>query len=201
MNGTKEADLVTAVLLYATRCLAEGDQHALRSMNFGPEEIDALQELNMEDIYRAGSLQSHCLYIRLNRQVYWPLMTHLRRQREVEQLERDLVRIDAPFEMMQSLFRLSPRDYTRLRRLLVVDASVGRPPVPDEGASHDLWHAWQKLTDHDASTPLKPEEYLALHEQTDAPMRAIWDLTQRWSTYGNLVDTESEDESTDDALC
>ena len=44
MQGTKEADLVVAVLLYAIRCLAEGDQAALRSMRFGPKEIEALRE-------------------------------------------------------------------------------------------------------------------------------------------------------------
>ena len=67
MSGTKEADLVTAVLLYAIRCIAEGDQHALRSMNFGPKEIDALRELAVEDLYRVDTLQVHCLRIALNR--------------------------------------------------------------------------------------------------------------------------------------
>ena len=33
MSSNKEADLTTAVLLYAMRCLAEGDQQALRAMN------------------------------------------------------------------------------------------------------------------------------------------------------------------------
>ena len=42
MNGTKEADLTTAVLMYAMRCLAEGDQAALRNMNFGVKEIETL---------------------------------------------------------------------------------------------------------------------------------------------------------------
>ncbi|MFT6665079.1 MAG: hypothetical protein ACJA05_001935, partial [Porticoccus sp.] len=42
MSSNKEADLTTAVLLYAMRCLAEGDQQALRAMNFGPKELDAL---------------------------------------------------------------------------------------------------------------------------------------------------------------
>ena len=57
MIGTKEADLVTAVLLYAMRCLAEGDQHALRAMQFGPKEIEALRELNLADLYRVGEVQ------------------------------------------------------------------------------------------------------------------------------------------------
>ena len=44
MSATKEAELTTAVLLYAVRCLAEGDQHALRAMNFGAKEVEALHE-------------------------------------------------------------------------------------------------------------------------------------------------------------
>jgi hypothetical protein len=38
-----------AVMLYAIRCLSENDQHALRNMNFGPEEVAALRELNLAD--------------------------------------------------------------------------------------------------------------------------------------------------------
>ena len=59
-SGTKESELVMAVLLYAIRCLEEGDQHALRSMNFGPQEVAALRDINLADLYRAGSLQAHC---------------------------------------------------------------------------------------------------------------------------------------------
>ena len=54
MSSNKEADLTTAVLLYAMRCLAEGDQQALRAMNFGPKELDALKEMNLADLYRAA---------------------------------------------------------------------------------------------------------------------------------------------------
>jgi len=41
MEGSKECDLVIAVLMYAVRCLAECDLVALRNMNFGPKEIGA----------------------------------------------------------------------------------------------------------------------------------------------------------------
>jgi len=55
MDGTKESDLITAVLMYAIRCLAEGDQAALRNMNFGPREIEALREMNLADLYRVAT--------------------------------------------------------------------------------------------------------------------------------------------------
>jgi hypothetical protein len=137
--GTKESDLVMAVLLYAMRCLAEGDQQALRDMNFGPKEMGALREINLADLYRVGSLQAHCLEIRLNRDVYWPMLAHLHRERKSEEMQRDLIQADAPLEMMRSLFGVGSREYTRLRRLLTSDPAIGRPPEPDDATSHALW--------------------------------------------------------------
>jgi len=184
--GTKEADLVTAVLLYAMRCLAEGDQHALRAMQFGPKEIEALRELNLADLYRVGTLQAHCLAIRLDRDVFWPMIANLRATREAEEVQRDLIQADAPLEMMRSLFGVGSREYTRLRRMLALEPAVGRPPEPDEETSHKLWRALSAHLQPDADEALDPKQYLAVHEESGAPMRAIWNLAQRWFEYGDV---------------
>ena len=55
MSSSKEADLTTAVLLYAMRCLAEGDQQALRAMNFGPKELDGSKSFTGIARIRTGS--------------------------------------------------------------------------------------------------------------------------------------------------
>jgi hypothetical protein len=86
--------------------------------------------MNLADLYRVESLRAHCLEIDLNRDVYWPMIDHLRRQRESEELQQVLIAADAPLEMMQTLFGLGFREYTRLRRMLTVDPSVGRPAEP-----------------------------------------------------------------------
>ena len=184
--GTKESELVMAVLLYAIRCLAEGDTHALRGMHFGPEEVAALRDINLADLYRAGTLQAHCLHIRLNRNVYWPMLAHLRRERENEAVQRDLIQADAPLEMMNNLFGMGPREYTRLRRLLTAAPTIGRPPEPDEVTSHALWRAWSERTQQDPTVLLTPEDYFAFCAETGASMRAVWNLTQRWAEYGDL---------------
>lgn len=186
MSASKEAELITAVLLYAVRCLAEGDQHALQEMNFGPKELAALRDLCMGDLFRARALYAHCLQIRLNREVYWPMLAHLRREREAEDLQRELLRGDAPLEMMQSLCGMSAREYTRLRRLLTLNPAIGRAPEPDEAVSCRVWQAWQARAHPAESATLTPAEYLLLHHETGASLRAIWILTQRWSAYGNL---------------
>jgi hypothetical protein len=186
MEGTKEADLITAVLMYAMRCLAEGDQTALRDMNFGVKEIEALRALRVADLYRVESLRAHCLEIALNRQVYWPMIQHLSDQRTQEDTIQAMIQADAPQEMMQVLFGLNQRDYTRLRRTLLVDPSIGRPPELDEADSHRLWEAWSARFEDEALGLLKPEQYLAIHQATGLSLRPIWNLTQRWAQYGNL---------------
>jgi len=186
MDGTKEADLIIAVLMYAMRCLAEGDQAALRNMNFGVKEIDALREMRVADLYRIESLRAHCLEIVLNRKVYWPMIEHLGTQRAMEDTIQTLISADAPQEMMQILFGLNQRDYTRLRRTLLVDPTVGRPPELDEEGSHQLWEAWTDRVDGEESGLLTSAQYLDIHRETSLSMRAIWNQTQRWARYGNL---------------
>jgi len=148
--------------------------------------VAALRELNLADLYRAGSLQAHCLAIRLNRAVYWPMLAHLRQARESETVQRDLIQADAPLEMMRSLFGVGSREYTRLRRLLTVDPSTGRPAEPDEATSHAVWRAWSERMKEDPAASLTPEDYLALGEDTGASLRAVWNLIQRWAEYGDL---------------
>ena len=81
MSASKESELITAVVLYATRCAVEGVHQALRAMNFGPEEVDALADVALGDIQRMASLRAHCLRIELNRGLFWPMIEHLQRQR------------------------------------------------------------------------------------------------------------------------
>lgn len=184
MDGSKETELVMAVLLYAVRCLLEGDQGALRDMNFGPKEIEALREMKLADLCGVESMRAHCLEIALNRDVYWPMIEHLKARRASEELQQQLMAADASLEMMQTLFGVSAREYTRLRRMLTVSPAIGRPPEPDDDASARLWEAWRAAAG--SAESIAPEVYLRLHQDTGLPLRVVWNQIQRWSAYGAL---------------
>ena len=185
MATTKEADLITAVLMYAIRCLAEADQSALRAMGFGPREIEALQRLNIADLYRVEAIRAHCLRVDLNREVFWHMVEHIRQLRASEELQQTLIKADAPQEMMQALFGLSAKEYTRWRRLMTLEPAVGRPAEPDDEKAHALWDAWKARVNDEALELLTAEDYLALKAATDVELRSIWHLTRRWAQYGN----------------
>ena len=191
MMGNKESELTSAVMLYAIRCLAEGDQSALRNMNFGPREVEALREMNLGDMCHIETLRAHCLKIALNREVYWPMVAHLRNRRESEELQKALISADAAQEMMQTFFGMSGREYARLRRMLVVETISGRPPEPDEEDTQKLWKAWKQRIEGREEMLLPPEEYLVMHEETGIALRAIWSQTRRWAEYGQLPGTRN----------
>ena len=88
--------------------------------------------------------------------------------------------------MIQTLFGLGSKEYSRLRLTLSVDPSVGRPREADEQSTHLLWHAWERRVDGEDKDLLSAAEYLELHTETGVSMRAIWNLTQRWAQYGDL---------------
>ena len=199
MSAGKEVELITAVMLYAVRCFAEGDLTALKEMNFGPRELGALREISMSDLFRARALTAHCLQVRLNREVYWPMLDHLRRERESEVAQRELVQADAPLEMMQSLFGTGAHEYTRLRRMLTVNPTFGRTPEPDENQEATLWAAWKQLGGGTETVPT-PADYLGLQRDTGISLRIIWNLIERWRVYGSAEDsalTRASHESAD----
>ena len=107
MTGTKEAQLTSAIMAFALHCVQEGDQSALRAMNFGPAEIRALQDLSMGDLCHLKEVRAHCLDVVLNRDVYWPMLSQLKQRRESESLQHTLIQADASLDMMQTFFGMS----------------------------------------------------------------------------------------------
>jgi hypothetical protein len=185
MASSKEVELITAVLVYAARCHIEADQSAARAMGFGPKEIEALQSLNFSDMYRAEPMRAHCLSVDLNREVFWHMVEHIKEHRASEELQTTLIKADAPQQMMQALFGLSAKEYTKKRRDMMLEPAVGRPAEPDDEKAHALWDAWKAVVDDEAVELLSGEDYLALQAETDVDLRAIWHLTRRWAQYGN----------------
>ena len=179
--GHKESELASAVLLYAMRCLEEGDHTALQSLNIGPNEVAALRELQLSDLLQLQQWPFHGIDIQIQRDVFWYLLERLRSARGHAQLKRQLIAADAPLVMMTALFGMGSREFRRLRQYAITDRAGGRSPEPDEQASGRLWHAWQACRRQRPGGILRPQDYLALSDEVGVSLRGIWQLTQRWT--------------------
>lgn len=175
----KEFELTHAVLRYAASCLSEGDWSALRDMNVGPKEAEALKGLTLTELTNLErKLAGHVLRIQLDREAFWAVMNQIRREAELQQLRMEFVRLDAPSDMMQSLFGMGVKEYTFARRVLGAPPGVGRPPEPTEEEARAVWLAWERLGLEPSLA--SPATWLRLAKETALSLRLIWRITQRW---------------------
>lgn len=179
--NTKEGNLVSAVLMYAMRCLAEGDLRSLQHMQFGEKEVEALRELHMLDLSRVETMKAHCLSISLNRQVFWPMIDLLKRERKNENLLISLIEKNAPFDMLHELFGMSTREYAARRRHLPSNLGQGRPQLPERKVEDELYAAWRRMVDERGTFDLNGFDFVALHGETGVSIRAVWSLVSKWT--------------------
>ncbi len=167
---------------------SKGDHQALRAMNFGPKEVDALADVALGDILRMASLRAHCLRIELNRGLFWPMIEHLRRQRTDDNLLNDLIDADAPLDMARSFYGIGPLEYSKIRQWRGLSAGIGRPRQPTETETHAVWNAWKQKVKALGGVDLPANDYLQIHRETAVSLRLIWNLTREWAEDQEAVE-------------
>ncbi|MCY3624194.1 MAG: STY4526/YPO1902 family pathogenicity island replication protein [Gammaproteobacteria bacterium] len=174
----KAGELAVALVIYAMRCIEDGETEALASMGFGPSEVTALASLTFGDLKRIERLRRHCLDIKVDRQAFRAIIQRARADGLSTEWEHALIRADASFEMMRRLFGTSRRAYTNLRQVFGV-SSVGRPREPTGDEASRLWRAIQHRLRESGRHPLAPADYLAISRKCAVPLRTVWRESKR----------------------
>ena len=172
----EHGELIFDVLRYATRMLSEGDERGLLLLGFTPEQIRALESLTLKSLQRVSELASHFMDFKVDAVCFERVMRRIEQEREEEALKDELLRAGAPIRMMHHYWGMTSRDCAERRRVLGIEAPLGRPTQADEAALERLWHLWQ-----DASAPRdERRRYLELAHATGLPLSVIWGAVEEW---------------------
>ncbi len=174
----KAGDFVLALVIYAMRCIEDGETDALARMGFGPAEVASITGLRFGDLKRIERLRTHFLDIKLDREAFADMIRRIRGDGLSTEWEHALIRADAPFEMMRRLFGTTSRSYTKLRQLFGV-SSVGRPREPTEAEASALWRMIDRRLRETRRDVLLPADYLAISGQCKVPLRTVWRESKR----------------------
>lgn len=174
----KAGEFVVALVLYAMRCIEDGETEALARMGFGPSEVASLSSLTFGDLKRIERLKSHCLDIKIDREAFGEIIRRIRADGLSTEWEHELIRADAPLEMMRRLFGTTSRAYTKLRQIFGV-SSVGRPREPSDAQAAALWELIESLHQARRRDLLAPADYLAISRQCGVPLRTVWRESKR----------------------
>ena len=146
---------MVALVLYAMRCIEDGETKKLIQMGFGPEEVQELAALRFGDVGRIERLESHCLDIKVDRRAFSDMIGRIRADSQSQEWEHRMIRADAPLDMMRNLFGTGSREYARLRQLYEV-SSVGRPREPTNEEEERLWPVLTRRIESWAPTGFLP---------------------------------------------
>ena len=174
----KAGDFIVALVIYAMRCIEDGETEVLTRMGFGPAEVESLAGLRFGDLKRLERLRNHCLDIRVDSAAFGEMIRRIRDDGLSIEWEHALIRADAPFDMMRRLFGTTSRAYTRLRRLFGV-SSVGRPREPTEAEALALWRMIGNRMREYHREVLLPADYLSISRECAVPLRTVWRESKR----------------------
>ena len=181
-------ELIVDVLRYATRLLNEGDESTLMVMGFTPEQIRSMEGLTLKSLQRVGQLGGHFLDFRIDPACFERVMRRIEQERADQALQDDLLQAGAPIRMMHHFWGMTSRDCSERRRVLGIDAPIGRPAQADEHALERLWHLWQE-TDDIAD---ERKRYLELARRSDIPLSVIWTAVEEWKDLDSGTDSRRD---------
>lgn len=185
MSGriNEHGELIFDVLRYATRLLAAGDESGLLMMGFTPAQIRSLETLSVKSLQRVAELSAHFLDFRIDGACFERVIRRIEREREEEALKDELLRAGAPIRLMHHFWGMTSRDCAERRRVLGIEAPVGRPAQADDAALERLWHLWQET----ASSADERVRYLELARRSELPLSVIWLAVEEWQGEGHGV--------------
>ena len=164
------------VLLYAIQALSEGDIKAIKDLDFTVDEIRQLSQLSVKSIKHLTRLSGHFLEIKTDHDCFRKIMAHLLQESVNDDLQDELLRLEAPITMMQTLFGMSTTEYIQRQKLLGISGhGAGRPKLPSDEEQITIWESWIKTE----GKPL-PERYHQIAEEMKQPLRVLWSLIQSW---------------------
>jgi hypothetical protein len=182
----KNPDLTRSLLIHAVTCLHHGDASQLRDMGFSERAAQAVGELTLRQLVALeGKIHPKVLRTSLDEEAFWRLIDQIKREAERDRIKTELLRHDAPVQMMQELFGVGAKRYAAMRKALGVPASVGRPGAVGEEEIRAVWSTWERVVGKGRPSP---EHFIQIADATGASIRAIWRLRQGWKNQSQAAD-------------
>ncbi|MDE0853872.1 MAG: STY4526/YPO1902 family pathogenicity island replication protein [Nevskia sp.] len=180
-SRTKESELNFAIFIYVSRCLAEGDLDALSVIGFSLEDAYMIYQISLPELQALAASHAHALNVKTDPQsMYW-LMEHIHRRHTRELLKIELMRYEAPYEMMNVFFGMNGREYAAARRICQLPSGRGKPTLKTEDDEQRLWQLWLLLVDPQRPERLRKEDlWLIIGRELGSTLRGAWHVIQRW---------------------
>lgn len=163
-----------AVLTDALHALKEGNIRHCESLGFTYNELEAINELSMDELFILSRASASFLHVTIQHEVLRQLLAQTRQEMELQHRINRAIALGGSIELLSQFFGLSSGEVSARRRFIGITISQGRTRIPDEAADARIWREWQQR---------RPANLLSI----DA-LDAMMDITELLSDAGKPED-------------
>ncbi|MEF3102565.1 DUF2857 domain-containing protein [Raoultella terrigena] len=142
-------DVLTDVL----HALKEGNIRYCESLGFTFDEINALDQLSLDELFIVSRASAPFFSITVRHDVLHHLLAQARQEYRHQQEINRAIRLGGSIALLNHYFGLTSNEVCLRRRLLGVSVPYGRTPEPDEKTDAAIWLQWQQCRVENLESP------------------------------------------------
>lgn len=163
-----------AVLTDALHALKEGNIRHCESLGFTYNELEAINELSMDELFILSRTSASFLHVTIQHEVLRQLLAQTRQEMELQQRINRAIALGGSIDLLSQFFGLSSSEISARRRFIGISISQGRTRIPDEETDARIWREWQQR---------RPANLLSI-----GALDAMMDITEALSEAGTPED-------------
>ncbi|EAW5132466.1 TPA: DUF2857 domain-containing protein [Salmonella enterica] len=133
-----------AVLTDVLNALKEGNIRHCEALGFTFDEMDALNQLSLEELFIVSRSSAPFVAISVRHDVLHHLIAQARKDVRHQRLVNRAIRLGGSIALLNQYFGLTSNETCLRRRLLGISVPYGRTPEPDEETDAAIWRQWQQ---------------------------------------------------------
>lgn len=175
-TGIAANSLLTQLLME----LKSGNIRRCEAMGLTLDEIQALNQLTVEDLHYLVNSSVSILTFRINHTNLNMMLVQARQEQvRLQRIDRALA-LSGSIEMMQCYFGLTAAEVSTRRRLAGIATRQGRNQTPGEAEEVAIWEQWQAARVDNLDSLEALEVMMLIAEQQDIALTSVWTLVKSW---------------------
>ena len=142
-----------AIITNALHALKEGNIHHCEALGFTVDEINALDQLSLNELFIVSRAAAPFVSITVRHDVLHNLLAQARQEYRHQQEINRAIRLGGSIALLNHYFGLTSNEVCLRRRLLGVSVPYGRTPEPDEKTDAAIWLQWQQCRVENLESP------------------------------------------------
>lgn len=167
-----------AVFDYVMVCIEHGDVDPLYEMGLSSDDLTRMQNIKNCELMRLVNSKANVLDFKIDSQRLNNMLNMISKETQTEEHISLLIKNGAPQTMLNSLYAITPSQYTSKRKLHgITNEGVERSKDASEEQLEAIYNDF-KLLQKDVSE-VTPNEWIGISKTAKANLRIVWQVVQR----------------------